>query len=112
MMSVCMKRIGGPMRAVIGAVVWAMGASAASICSTGTLSGMGPTPEDPVIVIWGTEVFASRRSIFSWAARTISPAVPVSSEMMKMPSTGKEYVVGVAEVIKVIEAIRVARILR
>ena len=48
MMSVCMKRIGAPSRTVIGAVVAAMGARAASICSTGTLSGMGPTPEEPV----------------------------------------------------------------
>ena len=112
MMSVCMNRIGAPSRAVIGDVDLAMGASAASMSSRGTVSGMGPTPDDPVIVMCGTDVFASRRSIFSWAARTISRASPVSSAMMKMPSTGKEYVVGVAEVIKVIEAIRVARILR
>src|SRR5688572_27728338 len=87
MMSVCMKRIGAPSRAAIGAVLSAIGTRASSICSIRTLSGMGPTPDEPVIVTCGTDVFASRRSIFCCAARTISRAVPRSSEMMKKPST-------------------------
>jgi hypothetical protein len=90
MMSVCMNRIGAPRRAVIGAVVSAIGASAVLSSSTGTLSGTGPTPDDPVIVMCGTEVFARRRSIVSCVARTISQAVPLSSEMIKMPSTGRK----------------------
>ena len=89
-MSVCMNRIGGPRRATMGAVDSAMGLSAVSSCSSGVLSGMGPTPDDPVIVMCGTDVFASRRSILSCAARTISRAVPVSSEMRKKPSTGEK----------------------
>jgi molybdopterin-biosynthesis enzyme MoeA-like protein len=48
-----MNLIGGPNRSVIDGVLEAIGASFSDSSTVVTDPGIGPTPDDPVIVTWG-----------------------------------------------------------
>lgn len=85
MISVCMKRSGGPNRSDSGAVDDATGASFSSNCEAVNEGGIGPAPEDPVSVTCGALYRARRGSKRSLISRINLPASPPTSAMMKMP---------------------------
>jgi hypothetical protein len=53
MMFVCMNLCGGRNESVIGAVSRVIGSSFSRISSTLIEGGIGPAPDEPVIVRWG-----------------------------------------------------------
>jgi hypothetical protein len=82
-----MNLMGGPKRSIIGAVVETIGSSLARISAAVTEDGIGPTPDDPVIVTCGALYRESRGSNCSLIALIRSPASPASVAMTKIPSS-------------------------
>src|SRR6185295_16090044 len=81
----CMNLIGGPKRRVIGSVVEVTGVSQSHNSTGVTDAGIGPTPDDPVIVTCGALYRASRGSNRALIALICSAASPSSIAMMKIP---------------------------